>query len=100
MTGAVAPFQPVGTVTIAASTTSASSTLPPGGDAVLVTNSTTSVAFVRLDASAPTATAADTPVLPGSARLLSAPSLISSVAVILASGSGSVFVTRGSGTAI
>ena len=100
MTGAVAPFQPVGTVTIAASTVSANGALPPGGDAVLVTNSTAAVAFVRVDVGSPVATAADTPVLPGSARLLAAPSTVTAVAVLLSAGSGGVYVTRGSGTAI
>lgn len=65
MTGAVQAFQPAGTVTVAASATSAFGVLPTGGDAVLVTNAT-----------------------------------VNAVAVLLASGSGNVFVTRGSGTAI
>ncbi len=100
MTGAVQAFQPAGTVTVAASATSAFGVLPTGGDAVLVTNATAAIAFVRVDNGTPTATAADTPVLPNSARLLAAPSTVNAVAVLLASGSGNVFVTRGSGTAI
>ena len=97
-TGANQPFRPAGTAAAAASTTVANVTLSGGGGAVLVYNATTAIAFFRLvGASGLTATASDTP-LPGGARMLvDAGPFVSNAAVVLGSGSGTVYFTLGDG---
>jgi hypothetical protein len=97
--GSIMPFRPTGTVTLAASTTSASVALAGGGDSVVVTNPTTSLAYVRFgsDATVP-ATAADMPVLPNTRVMLGVNSLIGYAMAILVSGSGGLLLTRGDGS--
>ena len=98
-TGSIMPFRPTGTVAIAASTTSASIILAGGGDSVVVTNTTASLAYVRFGADpSVTATSADMPVLPNSHVMLGVNSLIGNAAAVLASGSGTVLLTRGDGS--
>lgn len=98
MAGSVQPFRMAGVVTIAASTAAASVSLAGAGDDLVVTNTSAAVAFVVFDS---TATAANGfPVLPGSRVLLGGARLATSVSVILASGTGSVVVARGDGSAI
>jgi hypothetical protein len=87
------PLQPSGTVTVAASTATATAKLSTGGDACLIYNATTGIAFVRMDAGP--ATAADTPVPPGARLLLNCPPTVTNCAVILSAGSGNVYFTRG-----
>jgi hypothetical protein len=69
------------------------------GEAVLVTNPTASLVYVRFG-SDPTvqATVADTPVLPNSRMLLRCGPLVSYCAALLASGTGSVMFTHGDGS--
>ena len=99
--GSSQPFRPAGTASLAAGIASSVVTLAGGGDSLLVTNATSSVAFIRLGSSANVvATATDMPVLPGSRVLLGINPLITTVAVMLATGSGSLFFTRGDGSSI
>ncbi len=99
--GASQPFRPAGTASVIAGTSAATVSLPSGGDLLLVTNAAGTIAFVRLGSDLTvTATTADLPILPGSRVLLGVNSLISTAAVLLASGSGSVFFTRGDGSSI
>lgn len=88
-----------GTIGIAASVASAALPIAVGkSDKVSVHNPTTGVAFVRFGAgSAPTATAADFPVPAGGTRTIAIPPGTTHVAVILSAGTGTVYVTTGSG---
>ncbi|HQT87971.1 MAG TPA: hypothetical protein PK677_05385 [Acidiphilium sp.] len=98
-TGASLPFRPAGTVVIGASAAAASIALPPGGSSMLVYNSTTSVAFIRFGmVGDTTAQISDTPVPPGARMLFDAGRLVTTASVVLASGTGSVFFTRGDGS--
>jgi hypothetical protein len=97
--GSTSPFRPAGSVSVAATTVSATSALAGGGESVVVTNNAASLAFVRFGSdSTVSASSADMPVLPNSRAMLSVNSLIGFVAVTLASGSGNVFFTRGDGS--
>src|ERR1700735_365008 len=97
--GASNAFQPSATSTIASSTISSNVPLAGGGESVLITNPTTSVAYVRFG-SDPTvqATTADTPILPNSRILLRCGPLVSYCAVILGSGSGAIMLPHGDGS--
>jgi hypothetical protein len=97
--GSMSPFRPTGTASLNTTTTSANVQLAGGGDTVVVTNLTASVAYIRFggDASV-TATSADMPVLPNSRAVLSINSLITYAAALLNSGSGTVLLTRGDGS--
>lgn len=100
--GAVQAFAasgPANTVTVAASTTPAAATLPGNGETVLVTNGAAALAFVRVDGSTATATASDIPVPANGQILLQVSPYSSRVAAVLASGTGSVYFTRGTGSA-
>lgn len=96
--GAVQPFQPSYTVPLSASTVATSSNLSPGGTSVLVTNAATDYAFVRLGSAGISATPNDTPVPAGARLLLHAPEPVTVISVVLNSGTGTVFVSRGTGT--
>ena len=98
-TGANNAFQPSATVAIASSTSSANVQLAGGGESVLITNPTTSLAYIRFG-SDPTvlATVADTPILPNSRMLFRCGPLVSYCAVVLGSGSGTVMLTHGDGS--
>ena len=97
-TGSTQPFRPAGTAAAAASTTVATVTLNGGGGAVLIYNAATSIAFFRLGAaSGLTATASDTPVPPGARMLVDAGPFVRNAAVILSSGTGTVYFTLGDG---
>ena len=99
-TGSIQPFRPAGSVGAAASTTVANVALAGGGQAILVYNATTAVAFFRLGgASALTATTADTPVPPGGRMLVDAGPFVTNAAVVLSTGTGNVYFTRGDGDA-
>ena len=97
--GSVSPFLPSGTVSVTATTTASAVALAGGGDTVIVTNASSSVAFVRFGTdNTATASSADMPVL-GNARVtLSVNPAASYGAVVLTSGTGQVFLTRGSGS--
>jgi len=97
-TGSTQPFRPAGTASIAASTTVASVALAGGGNAVLVYNATGATAFFRLGgASGLTATSFDTPVPAGARMLVGGGPFVNHAAVILSSGSGTVYFTLGDG---
>jgi hypothetical protein len=99
--GSVSPFRPTGTVTLSAGAISANVVLSGGGDSVVVTNTSSSLAYVRFG-SDPTleAAATDMPVLAGTCMILSVNSLISYAAAISPSGSGNVLFSRGDGSFI
>ena len=97
--GSIAAFSPEATVGVAASTTSTAVALGGTGPSLLVFNGSTSIAFLSLGAStALTATTADTPVPAGSQVLLGIGATVNAAAVILQTGTGTVFFTRGSGS--
>lgn len=97
--GSTLPFRPAGTAALGATATSASVPLAGGGNSVVVTNTTTSLAYVRFGADpSVVATAADMPVLPNSRIMLGINVLITNAAALLASGSGMVLFTRGDGS--
>jgi hypothetical protein len=96
--GATQPFRPAGTAAAAASTTAATVALNGGGGALLIYNAASATAFFRLGgASGLTATISDTPVPAGSRMLVDAGPFVSNAAVILSSGTGTVYFTLGDG---
>jgi hypothetical protein len=98
-----APFRQFGgNEAISASTTTARAALDRAKDqTAVVSNSISgSVAFVRFGDDAVEATAADFPVLPGQQRVLDIPARATHVAVILNTGTGTVYVTIGDGSVI
>lgn len=99
--GSISPFRPAGTVSLSASTASASILLAGGGDTVVVTNFTPAAAYVRFggDGSV-TASTSDMPVLPNSRVILAVNSLITYAAAILVSGTGAIAFTRGDGSTV
>ena len=97
--GTAQPFQPSYTLSIAAGTTATSQVLPPAGTSVLVTNAANDFVFVRLGVFSQAATPNDTPVPAGARLLLHAPETVSAISLLLNSGTGTVFVSRGTGTA-
>jgi hypothetical protein len=98
MTGSVSPFQAANVISISASTTSASAALPPGGDEVLITNACADYVFIAFSGVATSAPPCS--VIPaGQRRLFSAPPTVTTISVLANSGTGTVFVERGSGTA-
>jgi hypothetical protein len=97
--GSITPFRPTGTVSLAANTASATVQLAGGGDTVVVTNPTTSLAYVRFGADpSVSASPVDMPVMANSKVMLSVNGLISHAAATLAAGSGSILFTRGDGS--
>jgi hypothetical protein len=99
--GAISPFRATGTVGIAAGTSSVATPLAGGGETVVVTNPTSALAYVRFGSdSGIAATLQDMPVLPGGRVILSINSLITHAAAVLASGSGTVLLTRGDGSIV
>ncbi len=99
--GSVSPFRPTGTVGVSVGAVSSNACLAGGGDSVVVTNTTTALAFIRFG-SDPTISASitDMPILPASRLILSINSLISYAAAISPSGSGSILFSRGDGSII
>jgi DNA-binding beta-propeller fold protein YncE len=98
--GSVSPFNPEATVSIAATTTSATAAIPGTGPTLLVFNSTAATAFLRLGTGTLTARVTDFPVPSGAQMLLSVSPTVTAAAVILSSGSGTVYVSRGTGSAL
>jgi hypothetical protein len=96
--GAITPFRPTGTVSINAGTTSAVTMLTGGGDTVIVTNTSSSLAYVRFGADpSVSASTGDMPVIANQKVTLSISSLVSYAAVVLTTGSGAVLFSRGDG---
>lgn len=94
-------FQPMTTTkTISASVTTASATWADNdmaGDCLRVFNSTTAIAFIHFGNGAQTATSADLPIAPGAVEVIQVGGYANTVAVILSTSTGSVYVTKGSG---
>ena len=96
--GSIAPFRPTGTVSLSAGTASATVQLGGGGDSMVVTNSSASLAYVRFGADpSVSASTADMPVMANARVMLSVNSLIGYAAAVLVAGSGSILFTRGDG---
>lgn len=88
------------TLTISGSTTTASAAWGASqnaGDCLRVFNSTTAIAFIHYGNGAQTATTADIPIAPGAVEVIQVGGYADTVAVILSTGTGSVYVTKGSG---
>jgi hypothetical protein len=99
--GSVSPFRPTGTVSVSVGNLSSNVLLSGGGDTVVVTNTTTALAFIRFGSDRTiTASIADMPILAGSRLILSVNSLISYAAAISPAGSGSILFSRGDGSII
>jgi hypothetical protein len=96
-TGQTVPFTPLATVTVAATTTASTPAAVQASDSLLVFNSSAAVAFVSLNGTASAANG--TPVPAGGRQLFANGSLGNKVSVVLASGTGRVFLTAGQGTA-
>jgi hypothetical protein len=97
--GSMSPFRPTGTVGLSASVASAPVQLVGGGDSVVVTNMSSSLAYVRFGSDMTvTATSSDMPILPSSRVLLCINSLITAAAAALVQGTGTVLFTRGDGS--
>src|SRR3954447_3752783 len=93
------PFAPSGTVTLAALATPVNALLTGAGESALVYNATGAIAFVRFGADLTVSAAlTDFPVPAGGTRMITCGSVVQSVAVILSSGTGSIYVSRGAGT--
>jgi len=95
----VQSFTPAQNKTISASTSSASQSFTGGAittTQVMISNETTSTAYVRWGVGAQTAVNTDTPVLGGTVQIFNK-GLADTVAVILATGSGNVYITAGEG---
>jgi hypothetical protein len=97
--GSVSPFSPEATVSIAATTTSATA-IPGTGPTLLVYNASAAIGFLRLGTGTLTALATDLPVPSGAQMLLSVSPTVTAAAVILSSGSGTIYVSRGTGSAL
>jgi hypothetical protein len=103
MTGQVQSFRPSGCVSAAASTTSQDVALPAGGDTVVVDNAGSDFCFVNFGGSAIVASGSPNPSFPvpaGQHRQFACPITVTTAGVIMNSGTGTVFFTRGDGTAI
>jgi hypothetical protein len=98
--GSTQPFRPTGTAQVAASTSSGNVLLNGGGEAVLVYNSSSAVAFVSFGVgSSLHATNQDVPVPPGTRMLVHVGGpFVTMAAAMLAAGAGTVYFTRGDGT--
>jgi hypothetical protein len=72
--------------------------LTGGGDTVIVTNTSSSLAYVRFGADpSVSASTGDMPVIANQKVTLSISSLVSYAAVVLTTGSGAVLFSRGDG---
>ena len=99
--GSVSPFRPVGTTSISATSSSSNALLVMGGDTVVVTNPSASLVYVRFGAdSTVSASTSDMPILPNSRVILAVNSLITHVAAITPSGSGTILFSTGDGSIV
>jgi hypothetical protein len=99
--GSVSPFRPTGTVGLSVGSTSTNTPLSGGGDTIVVTNTTNSLAYIKFG-SDPTVAAStdDMPILSNDRLILSINSLISYVAAISTLGSGMILFSRGDGSIV
>lgn len=93
------PFALGSTVTVAAGTTSANTLLPGNADSVLIYNGSSATAFVTfgVDLTVSPTSSSGFPIPPGGTQFLTCGQIVASAAVILASGSGNVYLSRGNG---
>ena len=99
--GSITPFRPTGTVSLNAGIASTTVQLSGGGDSVVVTNPTASLAYVRFGADASvSASPVDMPVMANAKVMLSVNGLVNYAAAVFATGSGSILFTRGDGSYI
>ena len=99
--GSVSPFRPTNTISVSVGSVSANAPLSGGGDSVVVTNTTNSLAYVRFGSDQTVmATTEDMPILPSSRLILSVNSLIFYAAAISPSGSGGILFSRGDGSIV
>ena len=97
--GAITPFRPSGTVSISAGVSSVATPMAGGGDSVVVTNTSPSLAYVKFGADpSVSASTGDMPVMANDKIMLSVGSLVNYAAVVLTSGSGMLLITRGDGS--
>lgn len=97
--GSISPFRPTGTVSVTAGSTSVNVPLSGGGDSVVVTNITNSVAYIKFGSDNNTvASVIDMPILPSSKLIISVNSLIRYAAALIPSGTGSIMFSRGDGS--
>jgi hypothetical protein len=97
--GSITPFRPTGTASLNAGTSSSVVALAGGGESVVVTNTSSSLAYVRFGADpSVSATNSDMPVLANARVMLAANSLVTHAAGVLVSGTGAVLFTRGDGS--
>lgn len=93
-------FFSAGSVSISASTTSASASLPGGGDTVIVVNNTAAIAYVQFGGGTgtPVATTSSPVVVPANSRMATVCGpLANKVAVLLSTGTGTVSIMQGEG---
>jgi hypothetical protein len=99
--GSVSPFRPTGTVSVPVSNLSATVRLTGGGDSIVVTNATASIAYFRFGSDPSlTASTSDMPILANSRLILAVNSLITYAAAISPSGTGIILFSRGDGSVI
>lgn len=99
--GSISPFRPTGTVSVSTSSISANTLMSGGGDTVVVTNTTNALAYIKFGSDfTVAATTADMPILGNSRLILSVNSLITYVAAISPSGTGTVLFSRGDGSIV
>lgn len=99
--GTTSPFRPAGTASLNVGILSANIQLVDGGESVLVTNPTATLAYVQFGGdSLIAASSADMPLLPTSRVVLPVNPLITYAAATLASGSGSILFTRSDGSVL
>jgi hypothetical protein len=89
-------FQESYTVPVAAGTTATSVALPSAeGDALLIFNASASVAHLSLTGPA---TTGNLPIPPGGSRLITVGYLALTASVLIESGTGNVYLSRGNGS--
>lgn len=93
------PFRQGGnTVTLSATTSSVSGSVPvAGGEMLIITNTGTTPVFFRTGSGSATALTTDLPILPGSAVTVTRPTTHDYAAVITGTGTATVYVTPGWG---
>lgn len=97
--GSASAFRPTGTASIAASTSTSAVALSGGGESILVTNVSSSLAFVRFGVdSSVMASNIDMPIQAGARAMLAVNPFVTYAAALLSSGSGSILFTRGDGS--
>lgn len=93
---AFTPAPGLATLAIAGSVASASGTLPQQGGQARIYNAAAAVAYVRFTVGGSTAVATDVPIPPGAVEVFGV-GYADTVSVLLASGTGNVYVTSGEG---